>query len=93
MPKFSKGDRVRIVHWDIPDECCGTFTSLNNMVGEEGIISVCAGELGMPYFMADDYPPYLVDIGDLQLVIREQHMEPAADEEILVDEEAFNYGS
>lgn len=90
MPKFSKGDRVRIVHWDIPDEFCQTFTSFNNMVGEEGII---AGYPNGQYYMSDDYPPYLVDIGGMNFLIREQHMEPAADEEILVDEEAFNYGS
>lgn len=92
MAKFGVGDRVRIVHWDIPDEFCQTFTSFNNMVGEEGIIVAYPYENGN-YHMADDYPPYLVDIGGSHFLIREQHMEPAADEEILVDEEAFNYGS
>lgn len=92
MPKFFKGDRVRIVHWDMPEEFCQTFTSFNDMVGEEGIIAGYADEKGR-YHMADDYPPYLVDIGGLHYVIREQHMEPVADEDILFDEEAFNYGS
>lgn len=94
MHKFSEGDSVRIIHWEMPKILSGIANDMNKFAGCEGVIVDILENRRFNY--NDEFPTYRVALNLVGNIVnhvhtvREQFLELVSTE-IEVDEDAFSY--